>query len=133
MNQSIITLGGLLMNGITILNSTEIVAETAHNSWNTRCTVSFCITIAGLLLLLVMLWVSSKWREEVFNVISVIGAAMFVFGLVFTLLFYKIENPISYKIQYQVTADDTVSLNEFLENYNIISIDGKIYTVEEKN
>ena len=58
---------------------------------------------------------------------------MFVFGLVFTILFYKIENPISYKIQYQVTADDSVSLNEFLENYNIISINGKIYIVEEKN
>lgn len=120
------------MNGVIILNSTEVVAETAHG-WNTRCTVSFCITMVGLLLLLVMLCVSSKWHEEVFNVISVIGVAMFVCGLVFTILFYRIENPIAYKTQYQVTADDSVSLNEFLENYNIISIDGKIYTVEEKN
>ena len=120
------------MKGVTILNSVEIVAETAH-SWNTRCTVSFCITVAGLLLLLVMLWISGKWREEVFNVLSVICSAMFVFGLVFTILFYKIENPIAYKTQYQVTTDDTVSLNEFLEKYTIISIDGKIYTVEEKN
>lgn len=120
------------MNGVTILNSMEVVAETAHD-WSTKCTVSLCVMIAGLFILLGMLWVSSKWREEVFNVISVIGAAMFVFGLVFTILFYKIENPISYKTQYQVTADDSVSLNEFLENYNIISIDGKIYTVEEKN
>lgn len=120
------------MNGVTILNSMEIVAETAHG-WNTRCTVSFCIMAVGLLLLLVMLWVSSKWQEEVFNVLYFIGGAMFVFGLVFTILFYRIENPIAYKTQYQVTADDSVSLNEFLENYNIISIDGKIYTVEEKN
>lgn len=120
------------MNGVTILNSVEIVAETAHG-WNNRCTISFCIMAAGLLLLLYMLWVSGKCREEVFNVFSVIGVAMFVFGLVFTILFYKIENPIAYKTQYQVTADDTVSLNEFLEKYDIISIDGKIYTVEEKN
>ena len=80
-----------------------------------------------------MLWISDKWREEVFNVFTVIGSAMFVFGLVFTILFYKIENLISSKIHYQITADDSVSLNEFLENYNIISINGKIYTVEEKN
>ena len=120
------------MKGITILNSMEIVAETAH-SWNTRCTVSFCIMVIGLLLLLCMLWVSGKLHEEVFNMFSVIGSAMFIFGLVFTILFYKIENPVSYKIQYQVTADDSVSLNEFLEKYDIISIDGKIYTVEEKN
>lgn len=120
------------MNGVTILSSTEIVAETAH-MWSAKCTVSLCFMIAGLFLLIIMLWVSGKWREEVFNVIAVIGATMFVFGLVFTILFYKIENPIAYKIQYQVTADDSVSLNEFLERYDIISIDGKIYTVEEKN
>lgn len=120
------------MNGVTILNSTEVVSEIAH-MWSAKCTVSLCFMIAGLAILIIMLWVSGKWREEVFNVISVIGAAMFVFGLVFTILFYKIENPIAYKIQYQVTADDSVSLNEFLERYDIISIDGKIYTVEEKN
>lgn len=120
------------MNGVTILNSMEVVAETAHD-WNTRCTVSFCIMVIGLLSLLVMIWISGKMHEEIFNVLSVICSAMFVFGLVFTLLFYKIEKPISYKTQYQVTADDSVTLNEFLENYNIISIDGKIYTVEEKN
>lgn len=120
------------MKGVTILNSVEIVAETAHG-WNTRCTISFCIMTAGLLLLLWTLWASDKWSEQLFHVIIVIGVAMFVFGLMFTILFYKTENPISYKIQYQVTADDSVSLNEFLENYNIISIDGKIYTVEEKN
>lgn len=120
------------MNGVTILNSTEVVSEIAH-MWSAKCTVSLCFMIAGLFLLIVMLWVSGKWREEVFNVISVIGSVMFVLGLVFTILFYKIENPIAYKIQYQVTADDSVSLNEFLERYDIISIDGKIYTVEEKN
>lgn len=120
------------MNGVTILNSMEVVAETAH-SWNTRCTVSFCITVAGLLLLLVILRISGNWREEVFNVLSLICGAMFVFGLVFTIMFYKIEYPIAYKTQYQVTADDSVSLNEFLEKYDIISIEGKIYTVEEKN
>lgn len=120
------------MNDVTILNSTEVVEKTTH-IWDTKCTVSLCIMAAGLLLLLCMLWISGKWSEEVFTVFSVIGSAMFVLGLVFTLLFYKIENPISYKTQYQVTADDSVSLNGFLEKYTIIGIDGKIYTVEEKN
>lgn len=80
-----------------------------------------------------MLWVSDKWSEQRFDAVLLIGSTLFIHGLVFTILFYKTENPISYKIQYQVTADDSVSLNEFLENYNIISIDGKIYTIEEKN
>ena len=120
------------MNGVTILNSMEVVAETAYG-WNTKCTISLCVMIAGLLLLLSMLWISGKWDKDVVNVIGVICSLMFVFGLVFTIVFYKTENPIAYKTQYQVTADDSVSLNEFLERYDIISIDGKIYTVEEKN
>lgn len=120
------------MNGVTILNSAEVVAETAH-MWSAKCTVSLCVMLAGLLILLGMLWVSSKWSEQRFDAVLLIGSALFVLGLVFTILFYKTENPIAYKTQYQVTADDSVSLNEFLEKYDIISIEGKIYTVEEKN
>lgn len=119
------------MNGVTILNSTEVVAKTTL--WDTKCTVSLCIMIAGLLILLGMLWVSGKWSEQRFDAVLLIGSTLFILGLVFTILFYKTENSVSYKIQYQVIADDSVSLNEFLENYNIINIDGKIYTVEEKN
>lgn len=120
------------MKGVTILNSTEVVAKTTH-IWDTKCTVSLCVMIAGLLLLLGMLWVSDKWSEQRFDAVLLIGSTLFILGLVFTILFYKTENPISYKIQYQVTADDSVSLNEFLENYNIISIDGKnLYNRGEK-
>jgi hypothetical protein len=34
--------------------------------------------------------------------------------------------------RYEVIVDDTVSMNEFYEKYKIISQEGKIYTVEEK-
>ena len=132
MNQSIITSGGLLMNGITILNSTEVVAKTAL-IWDTKCTISLCVMLAGLFLLIRMLLASDKWIEQFFSVFYGIGCALFTLGLLFTIIFYKTENPIAYKMQYQVTIDDSVLLNEFLEKYNIISIDGKIYTIEEKN
>lgn len=34
--------------------------------------------------------------------------------------------------EYQVTIDDSVSMTEFLEKYEIIEINGKIYTIREK-
>lgn len=98
------------MNDVTILNSTEVVEKTTH-IWDTKCTVSLCILIAGLLILLGMLWVSGKWSEQRFDAVLLIGSTLFILGLVFTILFYKTENPISYKTQYQVTADDSVSEN----------------------
>lgn len=36
------------------------------------------------------------------------------------------------KYEYQVTVDDTVSMSDFNEKYEIIKIDGKIYTIREK-
>lgn len=34
---------------------------------------------------------------------------------------------------YKVTIDDTVSLNEFYEKYEIIAQEGKVYTIKFKN
>lgn len=37
-----------------------------------------------------------------------------------------------YETRYQVTVDDSVSMNEFQNKYEIIEVDGKIYTVKER-
>lgn len=37
-----------------------------------------------------------------------------------------------YEEEYKVTISDEVSMNEFLEKYEIISQEGKIYTVRER-
>ena len=36
-------------------------------------------------------------------------------------------------IEYQVTISDSVNLNEFLEHYEIIDQQGKIYTIKERD
>lgn len=35
-------------------------------------------------------------------------------------------------IEYKVTIDDSVSMNEFLDKYEILDQEGKIYTVKER-
>ena len=37
-----------------------------------------------------------------------------------------------YATEYKVTIDDSVSMNEFMDKYEIINQEGKIYTVREK-
>ena len=39
--------------------------------------------------------------------------------------------PTKYETRYKVTISDEVSMNEFLERYEIIDQEGKIYTVRE--
>lgn len=37
-----------------------------------------------------------------------------------------------YETRYQITIDDSVSMNEFQNKYEIIEVEGKIYTVRER-
>lgn len=46
--------------------------------------------------------------------------------------FISQRKPIDYETHYKVTVDDSVSMNEFNEKYEIIDQEGKIYTVREK-
>ena len=41
--------------------------------------------------------------------------------------------PTKYETQYKVTISDEVSMNKFLEHYEIVDQEGKIYTVREKD
>lgn len=40
--------------------------------------------------------------------------------------------PIEYETQYKVTISDAVTMSDFLEKYEIVDVDGKIYTVRER-
>jgi hypothetical protein len=41
--------------------------------------------------------------------------------------------PDEYETQYKVTISDEVFMNDFLDRYEIIDQEGKIYTVRERN
>lgn len=49
--------------------------------------------------------------------------------LLFTLILQEIIIPTP---TYKVTVEDSVSMNEFYEKYEVLSVDGKIYTIEER-
>ena len=40
--------------------------------------------------------------------------------------------PVEYETQYKVTISDEVQMNSFLERYELLDQEGKIYTVREK-
>lgn len=44
-----------------------------------------------------------------------------------------VTNEPQYETQYKVTVSDEVSMNEFLEHYEIIDQEGKIYIVKERD
>lgn len=116
------------MSGVEILATEEVAI--AWESWNWEgfllvvIIAFFVAVIAG-----VLAGVSDDWKlgVAVFLIVFIAGGALFG-----TLVGRTTGEPTEYETQYKVIIDDSVSMNEFTEKYEIIDQDGKIYTVREK-
>lgn len=116
------------MDGITILSVGEYV-ETIGGA----CSVaSVLLWIFGILMFLLgtIIVLSSK---ECFSFcagifVLFIGGAM----LVPAKQEYKNNGSIINIPQYKVIISDSVSYNEFAEKYNVLEVEGKIYTIIDK-
>jgi hypothetical protein len=116
------------MSGVEILATEEVAIAWA--SWNWKgflLTVGLCFLVA--IVAGVLAGVSDDWELGViiFLVVFIAGGALFG-----TLVGGTTGEPIEYETQYKVIIDDSVSINEFIEKYEIIDQDGKIYIVREK-
>lgn len=116
------------MSGVEILATEEVAIAWA--SWNWK---GFLLTVGLCFLVAVITGVlangSEDWRLglTIFLVVFVAGSAFFG-----TLIGCTTGEPIEYETQYKVIIDDSISMNEFTEKYEIIDQEGKIYTVREK-
>lgn len=116
------------MNGVEILTINEIVSETAFN-W-TVFWIFFCVVVAFFGLIGFSFSLISKDKSDI-----VIGIALgIMFGLCFGGAFGDgMSTPVAYGKQYKVTISDEVLMNDFLEKYEIIDQEGKIYTIRERS
>ena len=116
------------MSGVEILATEEVAIAWA--SWNWKgflLTVGLCFLVA--IVAGVLAGVSDDWELGVIIFLVVFIASGALFG---TLVGFTTGEPIGYKTQYKVVIDDSVSMNEFTEKYEIIDQDGKIYIIQEK-
>ena len=100
------------IKGIEVLDKTEIKEPTVIGA----------IIASVVFVLLVIVWL--KINDE-----SLFGGFVSVF--VALLVFFAIQKPTG-EYEYKVTIDDTVSLTEFTEKYEITDQEGKIYTIRLK-
>lgn len=117
------------MNGIEILTSNEVAVAYEKfnwsNFWITIAIVAFGALIAGLL-------ARFDSQDGVIGVLA-FSVVLIIGGLIFgPMIGCNTGEPIEYETQYKITIDDSVSMTEFLDKYEIIDQDGKIYTVRER-
>lgn len=117
------------MSGIEILTSNEVVVAYEKFNWS-----NFWIAIAVFAFgaLIVGLLVGFYNRDGVIGVLA-FSVMLIMGGLTFgPLIGFKTGEPTKYETQYKITIDDSVSMTEFLDKYEIVDQDGKIYTVKER-
>jgi hypothetical protein len=116
------------MTGVEILAMEEVATTVAFN-W-TVFWIVVGVTFAIFLFMGISLCVSCGDFDDI--IIGVIAGA--VLGCFFgAICGSSISITTSYETQYKVIISDEVSMNEFLERYEIIDQEGKIYTVRERN
>ena len=109
------------MNGVTILNSYEYLTNTS--------------SIVGMIFL--CMWSLAGTFIALFELIkrkgnSWIAGIIFIVCITLTITFGGLIPKKKYETQYQVTVDDSVSMNEFQNKYEIIKVEGKIYTGRDR-
>lgn len=117
------------MSGVEILAIEEVVTATAFN-WGMFGIVGG--TILGVALLIGILVSSHRWgfEGEMFAWFCILGV---VFGAIIGVAAgTSSRTPVKTETHYKVLISDEVSMNEFLERYEIVDQDGKIYTVVER-
>lgn len=117
------------MNGVEILNETQVVAESAFNwtaFWIVGSIILGIIVIIGII-------ISITDGPDLVGWIILMCCGI-ILSLIFGFIFGTgCETPTKYETHYQVIIDDSVSMNDFLDKYEIIDTEGKIITVRERD
>ena len=117
-----------MINGVEILATQEVAVGFAFN-WIALFITFVAVFVVYILFGIIMSKLHNDWNQLLIGVIVGIG-----FGCIFGIVAgFSIKTPVEYKEQYKVVISDEVPMNDFLEHYEIISQEGKIYTVVKRN
>ena len=116
------------MTGVEILSS-ETIYEITSYPW--LIAVFAGIGFLTSLICFIFYWSDMGFDVEDFGIILVCTLVGSILGFLAFIAFTP-ETDTVHHIEYKVTIDNSVSMNEFLDKYEIIDQEGKIYTVKER-
>ena len=112
------------MIGVEVLATEEVVTE-----WGFNWLAFVLIFVAAILVSAFIFGSKCKTIEEFLQAVGILGGIAGL--LVGSIVGRGAEIPVEYETHYKVTISDEVPLNEFLERYEIVDQEGRIYTIRE--
>jgi hypothetical protein len=111
------------MNGVEILNEYTVANQCAFR-WDVALVV-FGVCLVSIIVLAICMGEADMIPFLIFVAILCSGLIGAIVGVIDPLECHQ-------ETHYKVTIDDSVSMNEFLDKYEILDQEGKIYTVKER-
>lgn len=112
-----------MLEGIEILDKTEIL-------YTSEVAVLFCVLSMVAIIVTAVAFVASLNVGHIKA--AIICAVVCVLSIITIIVSSSFIDKPTGTYEYKVTIDDSVSMNEFQEKYEIIRTEGKIYTIKEK-
>lgn len=122
-----------MMDGVTVLNEIEVV-QVVNDTFNyTAAGIALCVTVLFCVVAGYIIGKNELAELEgaLFGVLVGLVLSIFTGGIFGIVCEYPAVTETH--IHYEVTIDDSVSMTEFAERYNIIEQRGSIFVIEEKN
>ena len=118
------------MTGVEILTTTEVATKYAFG-WTWFVVAGSIVALLGTALIL---WLVNK-EEPTGGVVNIIFSIVmgFILGAAVGFLVGTTTcTPAEYETKYKIIISDEVKFTEFLDKYEILDQEGKIYTVKER-
>lgn len=121
------------MDGVTILNEIEVV-QVVNDTFNYPAAFTALI-LTVLIGAVIGFFMGRVECEELGGALTgmLIGLILSIFTGALSGVLFEYPQVTETTMRYEVTIDDSVSLTEFYEHYNVIEQRDKIFVVEEKN
>lgn len=120
-----------MIEGIEVLNKialTDIVTnETISNIFGMIFTIALFVFIIGFIFIVI-----TNADDFPFYMFIASFIIMITSGGVLTINEANSREIPNGKYEYQVIIDDNISINEFYDKYEVVKVEGKIYTIREK-
>ena len=118
-----------MLKGITILNSYDIIIPEWHDTIF-RIVVFSIIAVSGIALIIYILHDLKRIKEAF--VPSFVMILFTLFSMVMSIYEFTHLPENKYQTRYEVTISDEVNFNEFNSRYEVVTQNGLIYTIIEK-
>ena len=117
-----------MLEGINVLNTYEIV----NPEWSRKMSFAVVLALTTLYGIALILYVfRDKESVKQAFVPTMIGILFTLFSMVASIYGFTHLPQNKYQTRYNVIIDDSVNFNEFQSKYEIIKVEGKIYTIKE--